>query len=624
MKVLTAGYASVLVGLVLSLFGCGYESQSEAIQAWKMQGKTEKIIKVLYDPQQATRLEAIDALVELQAKDAIVPLGALFNDPDKIVVHAAINAVIEIGGPEIEPYMLEAITLDTVPARISGATALGNFKSDESIDALIIALDDYRYEDIVLAALQSLGQIGDPRAVEPICGKLTERSYNVREACIHALSQIGTEEAINGIATRLGDVHDSIRDEAVLALQESGEKSLPATMEALRSENHLARESALEVLNGIDAVPESGNDLVWYRLAELTTEEKPVVDPAKAEVLSSIEDSIPELLNAVMYTSPGVREYAFIALENIGVDAVEPAVAMAEENASEVGLAWFNQRSEWSGAPSWRIDLWGALTALNPKFRINQVYVELMAKNKVEAAKVMSAQQFRPTREMVPYLLLQLTGTDSEDEEIVKQTERCQTLATQFLTAAGYRAVFPLVAALNAEDADIAIHAAQVLNAEDDARVEEIVVAEYVHQLDPGTTLVVDEMIEEGEIVEEGEVAAAAAEEVETAVRRNPAEELSGTSLHHAMLEFDFPALEPLLMKIRPTKEEALWAFKKKFPDMVVISLPLNVKVDPTLNAVPFRLSYYKNDQMNELRVVYHLNRNRDWIIDPPIPDELP
>jgi HEAT repeat protein len=622
MKVSTAGYASILLGLVLGLSGCGYETQSEAIAAWKQQGKTAKIIKLLYDPQQATRIEAINALAEMQAKDAIDPLGALFNDPDKIVVHEAIDGVVEIGGPEIEPYMLKAVALDTVPARISGATALGQFKSPEAVDALIIAMDDYQYEEVVLAAIQSLGQIADPRAVEALCAKLEERSYAVREACITSLYQIGNEAAMAGIATRLGDVRESIRDAAIQALQDSGEAAIPFALEALRSENHFARASALQVLNGIEAVPQSGSDLVWYRLAELTTEEKTEIDPAKAAVFAPIEDAVPELLNAVMYTSPGIREYAFIALENIGEPATESAVALAEEKATAEALAWFNNRSEWSGAPSWRIDLWAALTALNPKFRVNQVYVDLMAKNKVEAAKVMAAQQFRPTREIVPSLLFQLAGTTSEDEDKVKQTERCQTLATKFLTAAGYQAVFPLVAALNAEDADIAIHAAKILNSHDGGRVEEIVVAEYVQQMNPVVMPVVDESVEEGEAAEEGETPDVV--EVQEVVRRNPAEELSGTPLHLAMLEFDYPALAPMLAKIRPVSAEALWEFKKKYPDMVVISLPLTTSVDPALNVVPVRLSYYKNDQMNELRVVYKLNGERDWIIDPPIPDELP
>ena len=621
MKKIIAGHAFILLGLVLGLTGCGYKTTTEAIQAYKADGKTAKIIKLIYDPIQANRVEAIEALAEIQAKEALEPLAGLFNDPDKIVVHEAIDAVVKIGGPEIEPYMLVAIALDTVPARVAGATALGNFKSPAAVDALIIALDDYKYEQIVLAAIKSLGEIGDPRAVDPLCIKLKERAYNIRAACITSLYQIGDAAALKGIATRLSDVSEPIRDATIRALTDSGAASSPFALEALRSESHLARAGALDVLNGIDVVPDAGSDLVWYRLAELTVEDNPEVDPAQADVFASIEDNIPGLLEALMHITPATREYASVALENIGEPAVEAAVALAEEKATEAGLAWFNKRSEWSGAPSWRIDLWGAAVALNPKFRINQAYVDLLAKGGTPAVKVMSAEQFRPEREIIPFLVFRLKGTTSQDEKRIDQAEQCRSLAMKHLSADGYKSIFPLVAALSAANPEIATHAAQVLNTMGGARVEQNIVAEYVKQLEPVEVPVPEETAEP-----EGELADAEnsdAEEV-VVVFTNPAVELSGTSLHNALLEFDIPALEPMLIKIRPDATAAIHAFKAKHPGMTVISLPLSAEVDPALKAVPFRLSYYKNKQMNELKVVYRQNSAKDWILSPPIPSELP
>ena len=74
------------------------------------------------------------------------------------------------------------------------------------------------------------------------------------------------------------------------------------------------------------------------------------------------------------------------------------------------------------------------------------------------------------------------------------------------------------------------------------ARVEQNIVAEYVKQLEPVEVPVPEETAEP-----EGELADAEnsdAEEV-VVVFTNPAVELSGTSLHNALLEFDIPALEP-------------------------------------------------------------------------------
>lgn len=625
MKRITAGHAFILLGLFLGLTGCGYESTTEAIAAYKAEGKTDKIIKLLYDPIQANRVEAIEALADIQAKEALEPLAELFHDPDKIVVHEAIDAVVVIGGPEIEPYLLEAITLDTVPARVAGATALAGFKSQESIDALVVALDDYKYEQIVLAAIKSLGEIGDPRAVEPLCIKLKERSYAIREACISSLYQIGDEAALQGIASRLGDVKAPIRDAAIQALKDTGAKSAPIVIEVLQSESHLARAGALDVLNAIDAVPTSGSDLVWYRLAELTIEEKPEVDPAKAEVFSAIEDNLPGLLAALMHTTPAIREYASVAIENIGEPAVEAAVAFAEENATEAGIAWFNNRSKWSGAPSWRNDLWGASVALNPKFKLNQAYVDLLAKGGNSATKVMTAQQFRPDREIIPYLLFRLAGTTSKDKERKAEAESCRKLAMQHLTTDGYKAMFPLVAALNADNPEIATHSAKVLNTIGGARMEQIVVAEYVKQLKPREVPAPEETGEAEDAAEPETAPEDSAEAEEPVVMfTNPAEELSGTSLHNALLEFNIPALEPIRLKIRPDAVEAIHAFKEIHPGMTVISLPLGVGVEPERDMAPFKLSYYKNKQMNEIPVVYRRNSANNWIVNPPIPSVLP
>ncbi|MDF7826187.1 HEAT repeat domain-containing protein [Pontiellaceae bacterium B12227] len=602
------GYTTSVLCLVLSLTGCSQKTKSEAIQDWKLKGNTEKIIQQLADPQQAICLEAIDALVELQAKDAIEPLGALFANPDLIRVHAAADAIAEIGGPEIEPLMLEAITLDTVPARITGATALGSFKSAEAVNALIIALDDYKYEKIVLAAIKSLGQTGDPKAVDPLCKKLHERSYGIREACVEALSRIGSEGALKGIASRLGDVNETIRTAATSALQAAGKPAVPFAQEALREENHLARANAIKVLDGIGAVPASGSNLVWYHLAKFTVEESSEVDPAGAVVFDSIEDRLPGLLEGLVHRTPAVREYAFIALENMGETAVDAVQETAEEKAAPEALGWLGKRSEWCGAPDWRLDLWGAATALNPRFYNNQAYVDLLAKGGLEAEKVMSAEQFKPLREIIPFLLFQLADVESDDDAREQQAERCRAQAKEHLIDAGHKAAFPLIAALSGDNHSIAVQSARILNTMGGARVERLVVDEYVKQLGVG-----EEQLPDEQAAGEGTVA-----------KRNPFEELSGTPLHNALFELDFPALDPMRKKIRPSAAQAIQEFKAKHPDVTVISLPQNERGRHFADAVPIRLSYYKHQKMNELKVVYRLNSDKDWILATPIPDELP
>ncbi len=613
--------------LIAGLTGCAPQDKSLAIVEWQADGRADKIIKLLIDPVQAIRLEAIEALAEMKAEEAIQPLGTLFTDPDLIVVHAAIDAVAEIGGSDIEPLMLKAIKLETVPARVTGAATLGRFKSDEAVDALIMALDDVQYEQIVLAAINSLGEIGDPRAVEPLGAKVKERSDTVREAAIRTLSQVGNDAALQMIATRLGDAKESIRQLAVDALLEGGEASAQPALEALRSENRLARVNAVAVLNGLEAaVPVSGSDGVWFQLAVLTSEKNAPIEPAKAESISAITNAVPALLEGLMHEEPAIRAYASIALENVGESATEEAVELVSEKASEEAKAWFEQRSKWLGAPSWRLDLWGSVTALSPKFKFNPTYVKLLGKGGKSAEDVMTAQQFIPHREIIESLLLQLKGTDSTEPAVKEWAEKNRALAEGHLMKLGHNAVFPLVAALGGDDAEIAVQSARILNAMDGARVEQMVINEYTLRFDGD-----EESETEGETVAEEETVVAEAmsgdEEVATGeeleVKPNPLDELSGTPLHLAIFEFDYPELKTLSMQIRPVPAVALRAFKEKHPDMTVINLPLQGET-ASEDRAPIRLSYYKNGKMNDLMVVYQRNSEGAWALDAPIPDELP
>jgi HEAT repeat protein len=613
-----ATYSCIFLSVILGLTaGCQFKTKSEAIQDYKAKGKTAKIIPYIHDPQQAIRLEAIEALVDLRASDAVAPFGSLFSDLDLVVVHAAVDGMAAIGGAEIEPYMLEAIKLKSVPPRITAAKELGNFKSEASVDALIIALDDYKYKDVVLAAINSLGQIGNPRAVKPLANKIQERSYDIREACIEALRTIGGTEAIRAISTRQGDVNDEIRASTVSVLIEGGEVSEPFALEELRSKNRLGRVSAIQVLQGIDRVPQAGNDLVWYHLAALTGEKDAPVDPDKAAAFDPIEGSVLALLEGLVHPEPEIRDYASIALENRGERVVSNTLAQAEATAGEKAGKWLAKRDGWQGAPSWHLDLWAATTSLNPIFNPYQLYVEELTKGRSQAEKIMKAEQFRPVREIIPYLLPQLADSKSDDEDKITQAERCRKLAVQHLVEADYHAVFPLIAALGGSDESIAVESARVLNTIGGERVEQLVVDEYFRQFDFGD----DEAPKEESVAEKnaGETGSAAEPPV---VKSYPLVQLSGTPLHLAIFEFDIPALEPLKKSIRPCEAVAMREFKMKHSDMTVISLP--VGADPLPNAVPVHLSYYKNDQMNDLKIVYRRKKDNTWYAHTPIPDELP
>jgi hypothetical protein len=139
------------------------------------------------------------------------------------------------------------------------------------------------------------------------------------------------------------------------------------------------------------------------------------------------------LLEAAAHSSPDFRHHASRALEELGAPCTAAAIAAATSKAGTDGLAWFTGRAAWKGAPSWRIDLWGAIAALNPGFG-------------------------QDGTSDIPKLIGQFGNKAN------------QKTAKAKLIEAGSTAVYPLIAALGDQDPGVADHAADLLGELGDRR----------------------------------------------------------------------------------------------------------------------------------------------------------
>jgi HEAT repeat protein len=577
-------HAAIVAILMLGLAGC--ETKPEEIEKWKAQGNTGKLIEAINDPRQSIRIGAIEALAELKPQEAVEPLGRLFTDPDLVILHKAIEAVAQFGGSSIEPYMLEALNFPTVEARTTAATALGIDSSAAAVEPLIAALTD-EYEAVAVAAAISLGQIADPRAIEPLAAKIEVHSYTISMVCVVSLSQIGGKAGAAGLAPAMGNMSEKIRMTVVEGLVGIGTESVPYALEGLRSADKLTRPSAVAVLKGIGAVPAAGSDLVWFTLAGIPANPKVKVDFSIVESLAAIKDGTAGLLEAVAHSDNEIREYAFHALDAIGEPAAGAAVAAAEQNSSPAGQVWFEDRSAWKGAPSWRLDLWGAAVALSPKFSLNLTKTTALEGLDADARTLMGSPRFQPAAEYIPLLIAQCTtpsemGNKSRKKNVVQN----KVLAQKKLSLIGSKAVSPLIAALEDDDLSVASSCATILFEIDRERARQAIVEAFSRKVDASM-------------------------------------ELAGSEFFGIVMELNEPSLEPALLKIRPNLARAIQVVKREFPGVSITGLPLRFEVDPSLQAEPFRLIYELNGKRNELKVVFRPNKNGEWVPAPPLPDTL-
>jgi hypothetical protein len=576
-------YAAIAVVLTLGLAGC--ETKPEDIANWKEQGNSKKLIGTLNDSRQFIRIEAMAALKELKAPAAVDPLGALLSDPDVVIVHKALDAMAAIGGSSIEPYMLKAISFETAPARTTAATALGTCKSVKAVEPLISALDD-EFEEVALAAAISLGQIGDPRATKALAAKTSSHTFKMHFACVTSLVQIGDKSTAPGLAIAMGDDSEKVRAVVVEGLVALGPSSTSYALEGLRTDNEFTRMSAAAILNGIGQVPTTGSDMVWYTLA--TIDSKAKADPIVVLKLAGIENGTDALLEAMLHPSEGLNAYAFQSLEIIGEPAIASVVAAAEQHAGKAAKAWFAGRSDWRGAPSWRIDYWGGLTALNPKFNFNPRTAGILANRDEKARKLMASQQFKPTAEYIPLLIAQCAiPSETANPAAQKKASRNSPLAQKNLLRLGRPARLPLIAGLEDADINIASACAAVLLKIDKDGARKALVEAFVRKVESG-------------------------------------EDISGSAFLEFVTELNDPALDSLLAKIRPPVERAIQVAEEKYANVRFTNIPMQFESDKSIKAEPFRLAYLKNGRNKELKVIFRPDIDGNWVPTPPFPDALP
>ena len=133
------------------------------------------------------RLMQIENLADEDPAKALPLLYGYLNDQDPRIRSAAVEALGELGDP-------------------SAIEALGN------------ALAKDTDSDVRESAAEALGELGSPNAVQVLRTGLKDGDEDVREAVVDALGEIGGPEAERVLRQALADSDEDVRDAAVAAL----------------------------------------------------------------------------------------------------------------------------------------------------------------------------------------------------------------------------------------------------------------------------------------------------------------------------------------------------------------------------------------------------------------------
>ena len=179
---------------------------------------------------------------------AVGPLSFVFRNSGWIVRHPVIEGLGAIGDVGAVDVLVDALGDRDPGTRRRVVKALAKI-GKRAVNALLITLESHDWE-LRRHAAETLGIIGDPRAVQPLVTALGDHDIGVRWQAIHALERIGSD-AVEPLVSVLGTTKNGVRWWAAAVLEKLGSEAVQPLVSALGDKNWELRQQAIEVLGSL-------------------------------------------------------------------------------------------------------------------------------------------------------------------------------------------------------------------------------------------------------------------------------------------------------------------------------------------------------------------------------------
>jgi len=183
---------------------------------------------------------------------AVERLVAELEDPHSPSRRAVIDSLGQIGDQRAIGPLLAAVSDPDPNIRVAAVDALSEVRDSNVVASLINALKDpNKYVRAVAAA--ALGKAGDATAVEPLVAVLTDEDWAVRKAAGDALARLRDKRAVEPMIALVNDHDQDVREAAVYALGEIRDgRAVECLVRALVDPQLSVRNLASDALRRID------------------------------------------------------------------------------------------------------------------------------------------------------------------------------------------------------------------------------------------------------------------------------------------------------------------------------------------------------------------------------------
>jgi HEAT repeat protein len=268
------------------------------------------------------------AKISIKVGSIVDSLIVRLGDPNVDARVDAVDKLIQIGEPAVEPLIGALGDSSSEKRRFSAAEALGKIKDSRALDALVDTLQDTSPQVRIEAAI-ALGEIRDPKAVKPLVRVLGDPEVHVIQYAADALGQIGDPSAVKGLLDALSR-RPRLRNlyEALAKIGAPGIRPFSARLRDSDEETRMW--TAYQLKNIASSFPGVFQDPdVMSGLVNTLQDSSPSVRSEAVRALGYIKDSGTAGTIARLLDDPDddVRTGAEQALANIGAAAIKPILA---------------------------------------------------------------------------------------------------------------------------------------------------------------------------------------------------------------------------------------------------------------------------------------------------------
>lgn len=238
---------------------------------------------------------------------------------------------------------------------------IGGMKERHDVPGLVRALK-HRNLNVQWQAAEALSSLGIDH-IDVLTGALNTRNKDIRLGVVEVLGEIRDPRGVDPLLTILHETSNELRLQAALALGEIGDiRAIKPLVNLLRDEDKYVRYGASLALQKLDYVPENPIDVAFLSLGQQEWE----------RLQDMGADAVPALTTALADRDARVRERAVELLGHIGGEGALPPVyrALRDEDdqvrwkavlaSPECGLSLHYIPRGLRKRPKKRIDPWAA------------------------------------------------------------------------------------------------------------------------------------------------------------------------------------------------------------------------------------------------------------------------